>query len=184
LGIVTKSGDDGKTALLGGERVSKSSTQVEAYGTIDELNSFIGFAISLSEEGLFVKELVEIQRDLNLISSHLALSEKASNEIKKVLPPFEEDKFKKIENIIESLESQIPPLNNFILYGGHKFAAILQVLRCIARRAERRVVELNEKKNVEKNIIIYLNRLSDLLFLMARSVNHHFKVEEKLWKKE
>jgi cob(I)alamin adenosyltransferase len=181
---VTKFGDKGRTSLLGGEIVSKSSLRVEAYGTVDELNSFVGFAVSFSEDNLFVKELLEIQNDLHLIASHLALSEKANEKTKELVPEFSEEKIKKIETLIQEIESKIPPLNRFILYGGSKFSAILQVSRCVARRAERRVVELGEKEKVEENILIYLNRLSDLLFVMSRAVNHYRKVPEKFWTKE
>lgn len=184
MGIVTKFGDSGKTALLGGEVVSKSNLRVEAYGTVDELNSFVGLVLSSSEDGLFVNELVEIQNDLHLISSHLALSTKAKEEIKDLLPQFTEEKTEKIEKIIEELESKLPPLKGFILYGGHKFSAILQVLRCITRRAERRVVELHEKGKVDINVIRYLNRLSDLFFVMGRFVNFYYKIDEINWKKE
>lgn len=184
MGIVTKFGDNGKTALLGGEVVSKSSLRVEACGTVDELNSFVGMAISFSEKGLFVDELIDIQNELHLISSHLALSPKAEKNTKNLLPNFSAEKSEKIEKIIEELESKVPPLNRFILYGGHKFAAILQVLRCITRRAERRVVELHEKEKVDINIIKYLNRLSDLYFVMGRFVNFHYKIDEINWKKE
>lgn len=184
MGIVTKFGDKGRTALLGGEIVSKCSLKVEAYGSVDELSSFVGFAASFSEDGLFSEELTEIQNDLHLIVSHLALSKNANEKTKKLLPKFSEQKIRKIEMLIQKIESEIPQLNRLILYGGHKFASALQVSRCIARRAERRVVELSEKENVEENILIYLNRLSDLLFVMARAVNHHHKVIEKLWFKE
>ncbi|MFB3852068.1 MAG: cob(I)yrinic acid a,c-diamide adenosyltransferase [Acidobacteriota bacterium] len=184
MGIVTKFGDKGKTSLLGGETVSKSNLRVEAYGSVDELNSFIGLAISFSEKELFVKELIAIQNDLHLIESHLALSKNADEKIRKIVPPFSEERIKRTETLIQKIESEIPPLNKFILYGGSKFASALQVSRCIARRAERRVVELGEKEEIEENILIYLNRLSDLLFVMARAVNHHLKIKEQFWTKE
>lgn len=181
---MTKFGDEGKTALLGGEITSKCNIRVEAYGTVDELNSFIGLAATYDENNLFTEELTRIQNDLHLISSHLALSERAGEEFKNAIPEFENKKIFDIEKLIEKLESEIPPLDKFILYGGDRFAAILQVLRCIARRAERRVVELSEKEKVEKNFIIYLNRLSDLFFVMSRKVNLYFKIPERAWKKE
>ncbi|MCX7831185.1 MAG: cob(I)yrinic acid a,c-diamide adenosyltransferase, partial [Acidobacteria bacterium] len=136
------------------------------------------------ENGLFEEDLIQVQNDLHLIASNLAISEDADENIKRAVPEFSEKRIKRIETLIEKIESEIPPLDRFILYGGHKFSVFLQVARCVARRAERRVVALNEKEEINKNMLIYLNRLSDLLFLMARAVNYHFKIPERFWKKD
>ena len=184
MSIVTKGGDKGKTSLLGGARVSKSDPRVECYGTVDELNTFIGFAISLSEDGFLVGELVNIQNDLNLLSSHIALAKDADEKIKKNLPAFEKTKLARIEKLIKKLESQVKPLTKFILYGGTKFSSMLHVLRAVTRRAERRLVELDEKEGTNPLFIVYLNRLSDCFFVMARAANKRYGIEEKEWEKE
>lgn len=184
MGIVTKTGDKGITSLLGGRRVSKSSLRVETYGCVDELNTLLGFAIALSEDGFLVEELNLVQNDLHLLSSHIALQNDADEKIRKIIPNFDKNRIEKIEKMIEKFESELPPLKNFIHYRGNKFSSFLNVLRSVARRAERRAVELNQKEGLKEEIIVYLNRLSDLFFVMSRVANKHYKIEEKLWNKE
>ncbi len=176
MGIVTKKGDRGQTSLSQGTTVSKSNIRVEAYGSVDELNSLIGYAISLSQDDFLTEELDIIQNDLHLLSSNIAFLESGGLD-------FSEDRIKKIEDLINKLEENLPPLKHFILYRGNQFSSFLNVLRSVTRRTERRVVELNEKEGVDEKFIVYLNRLSDLFFIMARVANKHYKIEEKLWKK-
>lgn len=176
LGIVTKNGDIGLTSLSDGTTVSKSNIRVEAYGSVDELNSLIGYAIALSQDDFLTEELDIIQNDLHLLSSNIALPKSGDT-------CFLEERISKIEDLITKFEGNLPPLKNFILYRGNQFSSFLNVLRSVARRAERRVVELNEKEGVDEKFIIYLNRLSDLFFIMSRVANKHYKIEEKLWKK-
>jgi cob(I)alamin adenosyltransferase len=184
LSIVIKSGDGGTTGLLGGKRVQKDDIRVECYGTVDELNTFLGFALSLSRDGLFVDELNIVQNDLHLIASRIALQPGASDETKKIVPDFEEARLTRIEEMIEKAESAVPPLTQFILYGGTEYASALNVLRAIARRAERMIVRLDRAENVEPVIMAYINRLSDLFFVLSRAVNHSRGVKEKIWRKE
>lgn len=175
--IYTKTGDKGKTSLFDGKRVLKSDKKVETYGTIDELNSMIGLASSFIKITSINKELEEIQNDLLEIGSSLAVSS--------TLPaPQIENRPKEFEALIDNLTRQMPPLNQFILPGGGKGGAQLHVARTIARRAERRVVDLARTEEIDNTIIVYLNRLSDLLFTMARFINHKEKNKEKIWRKK
>jgi cob(I)alamin adenosyltransferase len=175
--IYTRGGDKGKTSLFDGKRVWKFDVKVETYGTIDELNSMIGLASSFIKIPKINKELEEIQNDLLEIGSSLAVSS--------TLPaPQIARRPTEFEKLIDELTKQIPPLTQFILPGGGKGGASLQVARTIARRAERRIVDLARKEEIDEVIIIYLNRLSDLLFTMARFVNYKEKQKEKIWKKK
>ncbi len=181
--IYTRTGDKGKTSLFDGKRVLKSDKKVEAYGTIDELNSSIGAASAFIRIRSINKELEEIQNDLLEIGSALAVST--------ALPVDQlKDRPQEFEKLIDKLTRQLPPLNQFILPGGGKGGALLHVARTIARRAERRVVGLSKSENIDDIIIIYLNRLSDLLFTMARFVNHkekpygRLRASEKIWRKK
>jgi cob(I)alamin adenosyltransferase len=181
--IYTRTGDKGKTSLFDGKRVLKSDRKVEAYGTIDELNSVIGFVIAeISNKqkrkglSLITDELERIQNDLFEIGSSLAVS--------KTLPVDQlESRPKEFEILIDKLTKQLPPLSQFILPGGGKSGALLHVARTVARRAERNIVQLSQKEHIDQAIIIYLNRLSDLLFTMSRFVNYKEKNKEKIWKK-
>mgnify|MGYP001608936546 FL=1 len=166
MAIYTRTGDKGKTSLMSGQRVSKSDLRVETYGTIDELNSAIGVVLSvISDKRKEIrKELIKIQNDLLEIGS--ALANPASKQLK-----YLQQRVKEFEKFIDQMTEKMPPLKNFILPGGGKAGAILHLARAISRRAERKTVALNNKQKVDNNIIIYLNRLSDLLFTMARFVN-------------
>src|SRR3989344_4936364 len=177
--IYTRTGDKGKTSLFDGKRVFKYDKKVEAYGTIDELNSAIGVAMAeisnkRKKKGLplITEELEEIQKDLLEIGSSLAVS---------IALPVDQlkDRPQEFEKLIDKLTRQLPPLTQFILPGGGKGGAHLHVARTVARRAERRVVGLSKTEKVDEIIIIYLNRLSDLLFTMARFVNFKEKKKEK-----
>ncbi len=181
--IYTRTGDKGKTSLFDGKRVLKSDKKVETYGTIDELNSSIGAASAFIKARWITKELEEIQNDLLEIGSSLAVSSTLPvDQIAKRPQEF--------EKLIDKLTRQLPPLNQFILPGGGKGGALLHVARAIARRAERRIVGLNRTEKVDEIIIIYLNRLSDLLFTMARFVNYKenrngsLRASEKIWRKK
>lgn len=175
--IYTRTGDKGKTSLFDGKRVLKSDRKVETYGTIDELNSAIGAASAFIKVRTVNKELEEIQNDLLEIGSSLAVST--------TLPVDQlKDRPQEFEKLIDKLTKQLPPLNQFILPGGGKGGAILHVARAICRRAERNVVGLNKTEQIDETIIIYLNRLSDLLFTMARFVNYKEKQKEKIWRKK
>lgn len=180
--IYTKTGDGGETSLLGGNRVSKNSIRIEAYGTIDELNSFIGLAITEVKD-LDVKSLLlKIQNHLFIVGSDLAApknKKSKKHKIQRVPSKF----YKDIEKAIDYYDAKLESLKNFILPGGSKSAALLHVCRTIARRAERRVVALNDMVKIGKNIIIFLNRLSDLFFVLARFENKIDDYPDIKWNK-
>ena len=179
--IYTKTGDKGETGLFGGERVSKNSFRIEAYGTIDELNAFIGLAIiEVSDKS--VKDLLQkIQNWLFSIGADLATPD---NEKTKKLNVFRtaEEYYLYIEKEIDKYESKLDALRNFILPGGTKGAALLHICRTITRRAERMVVALNSTVKIGNNIIIFLNRLSDLFFVLARFDNAVTGTPDIEWK--
>ncbi len=173
--IYTKTGDKGQTGLFSGKRVSKASFRMEAIGTVDELNSVIGFTISniKNQKSNITKELIEIQKDLFVIGSALANPSQKISLLKRV---------KEFENLIDRMTKELSPLFNFILPGGGVAGSTLHIARTIARRAERRIVSLLEKEKVAPDILIYINRLSDLFLTMSRYINHLEKKEEIIWK--
>lgn len=178
--IYTRTGDKGMTSLLTGKRVLKSDIRVESYGTIDELNSSIGAALSFLPESKFktlIKELHQIQSDLFEIGSNLA-----SHETQPL--PFLNDRVLSFEKLIDTLSENLPPLKNFILPGGNRGAALFHVCRTLTRRAERRLVALSQVEKIDNAYIIYLNRLSDLFFVIARNINHANKTAEIKWMKK
>jgi len=179
MSIYTKFGDKGKTSLYGGKTVSKASLRVNTYGTLDELNSFLGVVLSGKSEKKVEKELKIIQNDLFEIGASLASP--ATNK-QAVLGNYLKKRVTDFEKEIDSLTKKLPELENFILPGGGKTGSNLHFARTLARRAERRVVELSEKEKINPQILIYLNRLSDLLFTYARFINHKEKKKEILWK--
>lgn len=180
--IYTRTGDKGKTSLFDGTRVLKSHKRVETYGTIDELNSTIGVA-NAEIKGLRIRlknitdELEKMQHDLFEIGSTLATPHPM---------PVEglENRPKEFEKIIDSLTKKMPELKEFILPGGGKAGSHLHVCRTIARRAERQLVALMQKEEIDPMIVMYLNRLSDLLFTLARYVNYKEKKKEVKWIKK
>jgi cob(I)alamin adenosyltransferase len=177
--IYTRTGDDGTTALLGPGRVPKSAPRVEAYGNVDELNAALGVARSLDAGGWVTDELATIQGRLFSLGAELAAT--AAAPLTKVDRIAQAD-VETLEQIIDRLESELPPLVNFILPAGHVLAAQLHLARTVCRRAERRVVALAETAPVEPLLVQYLNRLADLLFVMARWCNRRAGVPEVEWR--
>jgi|ERR1700722_16264676 len=180
--IYTRTGDKGKTSLFDGTRVLKSHRRVETYGTIDELNSNIGVAIAeIKELGLKNKDIVEeleaVQHDLLDIGSALATPHPLPVEGLEKRP-------KEFEKLIDTLTKQMPEIKYFILPGGGKAGSLLHVARTITRRAERQLVALMQKETVDSTIVMYLNRLSDLFFTLARYVNYKDKKKEVRWIKK
>jgi cob(I)alamin adenosyltransferase len=177
--IYTKKGDSGTTSLLGGTRVHKNHARIEAYGTLDELNSFLGLLRDYSpennEESLL---LLEIQERLFTIGSHLACDPEHQ---KMILPDLNESAIEKLELSIDAQESKLPELKNFILPGGHPANSIAHICRCVCRRAERLVVSLSINESVEALILSYLNRLSDWLFVYARTLTRFYNAPEIVW---
>ncbi len=162
--IYTRKGDDGTTGLIGGERVKKHHLRVEAYGTVDELNSHIGLLRSFSADEGVMHVLSEIQNNLFTAGSTLATSSNSDF----VIPGLEDSDVDLLERAIDQMDAKLPELKNFILPGGSTQGAHAHIARCVCRRAERLVVYLNEEDSVAAVIIQYLNRLSDYLFTLAR----------------
>lgn len=171
--IYTKTGDKGETSLFNGKRVQKDSEYIEGYGTIDELNSTLGLTLSFSKEAKLSSLLKEIQRDLFEIGTDLATpfdhqTSKAAQEIER----FSEKEITKLEQWINEHDAKLPPLHAFILPGGTETASFLHLSRTVCRRAERWITKLCREGKANPAILIYINRLSDLLFVLARYVNH------------
>lgn len=180
--IYTKTGDKGETGLFGAGRVSKDSLRIEAYGTVDELNSFIGLAVVESDNSDVKKMLKEIQNMLFVVGSDLA----SPNESKSsgfVIPRVEESHSERVEKFIDEMSEQLEDLRFFILPGGTKAASVIHIARTVCRRAERKVVALNKQEIINKNIIIFLNRISDFLFVLARFENKLSGVPDVQWEK-
>ena len=177
--VYTKSGDLGETSLLGGTRISKAELQIESYGTVDELNSYVGLIRDQISNKKITIELIEIQDRLFTIGSHLA-NDKTKNKIQ--LPEVKEIDINRLENEIDKLDEELPVMNAFILPGGHIIASHIHIARCVCRRAERQVVRLNEAWEIPTIIIKYLNRLSDYLFVLSRKISKDFSGNEIEWK--
>ena len=175
--IYTKTGDDGNTGLQGNLRISKSHPRIISYGTVDEANAALGIVLSNTLDDDITKILTEIQNDLFLVGADL--SNPNLNDMKNRVSL---DKIEKLEQHIDQFESELPPLTNFILPGGDVSAAQLHYVRTVVRRAETLVVQLSEKDEINSNCIKYLNRLSDLFFVMGRLINKRKNREDILWK--
>ncbi|HKJ42928.1 MAG TPA: cob(I)yrinic acid a,c-diamide adenosyltransferase [Sunxiuqinia sp.] len=177
--IYTKTGDDGTTALIGGARVKKYNIRLEAYGTVDELNSYIGLIASMNIE-LHAKEVLQrVQSVLLTIGAQLATDEAISS-FKEQIPCKQED-IELLENEMDKMFKVLPKLTQFILPGGSQSAAHAHVARTICRRAERRIVELGEQTEINKNLIKFINRLSDYLFVLARKLSMNENIQENRW---
>ena len=182
--IYTKTGDKGETALYGGTRVSKASARVDAYGTIDELNAFIGIAKSHIDDSDCLKQLAEIQYDLFTLGSEAATPiDKVylANGKSRLPVTIKEEDIGKLEVWMDKMDESLEPLQFFILPGGGKAATFLHAARTICRRAERGMVFLNETEEVRPELIKYLNRLSDYLFVLARYVSMLDNEQEEYW---
>lgn len=176
--IYTKKGDQGRTSLLGGDQVLKSNVRIEAYGTIDELNAYIGLIKDIFPDQKAAQKLLEIQETLFVIGSHLASTKESAQ---KYLPNIDSSSVKKLEKDIDAMEKKLKPLTSFILPGGSVAISYCHVARCVCRRAERAIVLLDETSPVQPIIIQYINRLSDYLFVLARYSAHIEHVEEIKW---
>lgn len=172
--VYTKAGDGGQTSLVGGARVSKSSLRVDAYGDVDELSSLVGLARTMPQDEEVDAVLGTIQNDLFTLGADLA----SPSEIE--VPRIEDSFIAKLEELADRFLSELAPLEEFILPGGSQAGATLHLARTVARRAERRAVALSETERVNPQTIVYLNRLSDLLFILARAVNRRAGVPEKM----
>ena len=172
--VVTKTGDQGQTSLIGGCRVAKSALRVQAYGDVDELNSWLGLTVAQLSETAIAGHLEEIQHELFTVGADLAAPEGIA------VPRVGADHVNRLEAVMESLMEELPPLEEFVLPGGGPGGASLHVARTVARRAERLAVGLAAVEPVNPHAIVYLNRLSDLLFVMARVANRRESRPETL----
>ena len=177
--IYTRKGDAGMTRLGGGQKVGKDSPRIEAYGTVDELNSVIGASIAAGLDETLATGLASIQNDLFHLGSDLCIREEDKKKLP--VPSIEARHVEALEKLIDRLSSEVGPLENFILPGGSPGAAWLHVARTVCRRAERQVVTLSKQEPVGPQVVKYLNRLSDALFVMARYENKAKGVEDVLW---
>jgi cob(I)alamin adenosyltransferase len=179
--IYTRTGDQGDTGLFGGGRVRKNHPRVAAYGDIDELNSSIGVVRATHPTELFDDLLASIQRDLFSLGGHLATPD--PDKVRKALEKADLhlERIAEFERAIDQADVELPPLKAFVLPAGSAKAATLHLARTICRRAERSVVELSEQSSVPELFLVYLNRLSDLLFTLARLANHRAGVGDVTW---
>jgi len=177
--IYTKKGDNGSTQLIGGTRIKKNNERIDSYGTVDELNSYIGLLRDNISNNDIKKELILIQDRLFTIGALLASDpdKKGMN-----LPLIKEENITFLENSIDKMNEELPKMTHFILPGGHNTVSFCHIARCICRRAERLTVGLNEKTLQRDIIIKYLNRLSDYLFVLSRFTSNELNAEEILWK--
>lgn len=179
--IYTKTGDLGKTSLIGGTKVSKSNIRIEAYGTIDELNSYIGLVNDNYSDDHSKNILKEIQDRLFTIGSSLACD--PDKEIKMSIPDITETDIELLEKEMDAMNEKLPEMKHFILPGGNVAISTTHIARCVCRRAERWCVNMQEQELfVEPLILKYLNRLSDYLFVLARYIGHLLNVTEVIWK--
>ena len=171
MSIVTKKGDKGQTSLYGGERVPKSAARVEAYGEVDELSAFLGFARALGPGAAVEARLLRLQTELLTVGAVLAAGKNAATKVGPVLPAWAVH----MEEEVKAHEKVLPPLRRFVLAGegggALQLGAALHMARTVARRAERRVVALSREEAVPEEVLVYFNRLSDLLFVMARAAS-------------
>ena len=180
--LYTRTGDLGQTALFGGGRVPKDHLRVEAYGGVDELNSALGVAVSFLRQRRIIAALQSVQNELFNVGSELA-SESGPRAEKGRLFLDPERKVAELERLIDEYDAKVPPLRTFILPSGSQAGALLHLARGVCRRAERAVVRLSREEEVNPHVLTYLNRLSDLLFVLARYVNKAARRPETPWRK-
>lgn len=175
--IYTKTGDAGETSLFGGGRISKDASRIEAYGTVDELNSHLGYVRSLKISDFSDRVLETVQNNLFILGSDLATPPSAKAKVTRI----QAGHITPLELAIDEMDNHIAPLKFFILPGGTQAAAVLHIARTVCRRAERRVISARETEDISSECVIYLNRLSDMLFVMARYENSLAGEQESKW---
>lgn len=183
--IYTKTGDKGTTALFGGTRVPKHHLRIESYGTVDELNSHIGLIRDKNNDDSLREKLTKIQSDLFILGAMLATpteKETLKNGKERLnIDKITEDSIKFLEDEMDFMNKSLPQMTHFILPGGHETVSFCHIARCVCRRAERLTVGLNDEEDIDNNILKYLNRLSDYLFVLARKLTQELKAEEVKW---
>lgn len=177
--VYTKTGDKGTTSLVGGTRVPKTHIRLEAYGTVDELNSHLGLLITYLADERDRTFVQQVQDKLFAVGSHLATDREKTklHEASIITPQLVET----MENEIDWLDEMLPPLSAFVLPGGSRGAAVCHVCRTVCRRAERRILALAEQVEIASELLAYVNRLSDYLFVLSRKINQDEKKEEIFW---
>ncbi|WP_421939428.1 cob(I)yrinic acid a,c-diamide adenosyltransferase [Pedobacter sp.] len=176
--IYTKTGDKGQTSLIGGTRVPKYHLRIETYGTVDELNAYIGLIMCQEIDAHHQKMLKEIQDRLFTVGASLAADPEKS---KMKIPDLHEEDILLLESEMDVMNEVLPALKHFVLPGGNSVVSYCHIARCVCRRAERLSVELAENSFVDERVTIYLNRLSDYLFVLARKLTMDYQVEENIW---
>ena len=182
LKLYTKTGDDGTTGLLSGKRVKKNNIRIQTYGTLDELNVWIGMIRNVKTDQNTQNTLLIIQKEIMTIASQLAddTNPRKSNLVD-ILDPIDEGNIKFLEKQIDLISNSTPDLKNFIIPGGHKLISFIHVARCTCRKAERFIASLKEKEIVPRLIVAYINRLSDYLFALSRKLAYDLDVSEIKW---
>ena len=176
--IYTKKGDQGKTGLIGGTRVSKNDLKINAYGTVDELNAFVGLLRDLIDDSNFTSQLIEIQDRLFTAGSLLAVSDEGT---KMKIPTIKSGDISSLESWIDTMDNELPEIKSFVLPGGHPIVSYCHVTRTICRRAERCIVTLSEHSEVDPIILTYFNRLSDYFFTLGRMMVQKLGIKETPW---
>ena len=183
--IYTKTGDNGTTGLVGGTRIPKHDLRIDCYGTVDELNSYLGLIRDQTISDDSQTKLLKIQNQLFIIGSLLATdSEKLMDESKRKrlgITLLKSEAIEFLETEIDTMNSVLPPMTHFILPGGHQTVSFCHIARCICRRAERNISKLNTEQPTQPEILIYLNRLSDFIFVLARKLSKELHAEEIKW---
>ncbi|MFY0654858.1 MAG: cob(I)yrinic acid a,c-diamide adenosyltransferase [Cyclobacteriaceae bacterium] len=178
--IYTKKGDNGSTGLIGGRRVPKSHIRIDSYGSVDELNSYLGLLRDQEALSIKVDEIISIQNNLFVIGSSLAADPKKEN--KTNLPILTHEQVIQLEMSIDAMDEELPAMKFFVLPGGHQIVSYCHIARCVCRRAERQVTALSQEEFVDELVIQYLNRLSDYLFTLSRWMAVKQNVDEVPWK--
>ena len=176
--IYTRKGDEGKTGLIGGTRVPKNAIRIDSYGTVDELNSYIGVVRDYNIKEVYKKQLIEIQDRLFTIGSSLASD---PNKSKMKIPDLKESDIQLLEQWMDEMDEQLPEMRFFVLPGGNHAVSFCHVARCVCRRAERLIVELKETEFVAPLVLSYMNRLSDYLFVLGRIIAQDLDALEQPW---
>lgn len=181
--IYTRGGDEGETSLFGGSRVGKDDVRVRALGEVDELNAVLGWALRGVEDAVVRARLESIQHDLFALGAELATPAPAPGRKRPETPGLPEGRAQELERWIDEAQDDLPPLTAFVLPGGVGSAAALHLARTVCRRAERSVVTLTQSDEVDPHVLVYLNRLSDLLFVLARGENHRAGAGDVEWQR-
>ncbi|MBM3161059.1 MAG: cob(I)yrinic acid a,c-diamide adenosyltransferase [Bacteroidetes bacterium] len=176
--IYTKKGDNGTTGLIGGTRVPKNSLRIDAYGTVDELNSYMGVLRDYPIDEKYKKQLIEIQDRLFTVGASLASD---PTKAKMKIPNLTNVDVEQLEIWIDKMDMELQPMKFFVLPGGHLVVSFTHVARCVCRRAERIITDLKDKEIVAECVLTYMNRLSDYLFVLSRKLSQDFEVQEQPW---